>query len=254
MQHQYAPTRHGDLAYLTFRDGDEDKPPFVLIHGNTMTAASQDKLAQRFSDTHTVYCPDLLGHGQSARPDGLFTPRYFQTQGEAIADWLTALFPTQAVPVFGMSAGGISAMNAGCLVPERIRALILDSVFVFVQENTVAAHRGSEQFSSPTWRSYMQRQHGVAWWDTLNQGLLDVVVALCKSGEIVVPCLEDLAMPILIWQGGNDPYSRAVQGQMIVATTPRAELVYDEEAGHILSWRDPKGFRQTVREFLEALP
>jgi fructoselysine-6-P-deglycase FrlB-like protein len=43
---QTVKTRHGDLAYLAIGEGR----PFVLLHGNTMTAASQEKLARRFTD------------------------------------------------------------------------------------------------------------------------------------------------------------------------------------------------------------
>ncbi len=241
-------TRHGAMAYLRIGSGS----PFVLLHGNTMTAASQERLAQRFTDTHTVYSIDLLGHGHSARPAYLFTEDYFSLQGESLADLLAALFPTQAVPVFGMSAGGVSAMNAACIASQRIAALILDSVFAYAGAETLAAHRDSVDNLSATWDAYLSKQHGADWWPHLNQGLLHVVELLEASRRPVVPCLEQITIPTLIFQGGQDPFVAAEQGRLLAERMPHARLIFDPDCGHIFAWRDPAGFREQVREFLAA--
>ncbi|NJK81877.1 MAG: alpha/beta hydrolase [Chloroflexaceae bacterium] len=242
-------TRHGPLAYNMLGSGT----PFVLLHGNTMTGISQERLAQRFTDEHTVYSLDLLGHGQSARPANLFSEDYFTLQGQAFADWLTAMFPDSAVPVFGMSAGGVSAMNAACEQPERIAALILDSVFVYAGAETVAAHRDSVENMSKPWYAYLEKQHGADWWPTLNMGLLTLIEQLEASRRSVVPCLDQIRIPTLVFQGGQDPFARPVHGQTIAEAIPGARLVYDEETGHIFSWRDPAGFREIVRAFLREV-
>ena len=78
----FVQTRHGALHYLEIGSG----APLVLLHGNTYGAVTQERLAARFADEHRVISVDLLGHGQSARPENLFTTRYFAMQGEAIAD------------------------------------------------------------------------------------------------------------------------------------------------------------------------
>ncbi len=241
-------TRHGPLAYTIMGEG----PPFVLLHGNTMTAASQEKLAQRFTDEYQVYSIDLLGHGHSARPDNLFSTDYFRMQGQALADLLKTLFPGEAVPVFGMSAGGVSALNAACEVPKRIAALILDSVFVYVSEDTLSAHRTNIEALSASWQMYMRKQHGDEWWPQLNEGLLSTIEQLEASGVSVAPCLDNLRIPTLVFQGGKDPFSGEMQGRTIEVTVPTSRLVYDPDAGHIFSWRDPEGFRETVREFLRS--
>jgi pimeloyl-ACP methyl ester carboxylesterase len=247
---QTAQTRHGALAYLELGAG----PPFVLVHGNTMTALSQEKLIRRFADTHRVVAIDLLGHGmRSARPADLFSDAYFRLQGEALADLLTSFFPEQAVPVFGMSAGGVAALNAICEVPERIAALILDSVFVYVSEHTVAAHRENMGNLGQAWELYMEKQHGEGWWPVLKRRLLTTIERLEQSGVSVAPCLDDIRVPVLVFQGGQDPFSPPVQGRAIEAAVSTSRLVYEEDAGHIFSWRDPDGFRETVRAFLKEL-
>lgn len=243
----YVETRHGPLAYTTVGRGR----PFVLLHGNTYSAATQVRLAQRFTDDYTVYCPDLLGHGHSARPTGLFSLRYFALQGEALADLLETLFPFAAVPVFGMSAGGITALNAICLAPERIAALILDGVFMEVSPATVAAHRRSTAAMSRTWHRYMREQHGDDWWPLLNQGIEATVGLLEHAGTLVAPCLEQITVPTLIYQGGRDPFVPDAQAYAIAQAIVGARLHYVAEAEHLVAWRDPAAFREQVRAFLQ---
>jgi pimeloyl-ACP methyl ester carboxylesterase len=242
-------TRHGELVYTMMGEGK----PFLLLHGNTMTAASQEKLARRFTDEYQVFSVDLLGHGSSGRPEYLFSTDYFNIQGQALADMLTLLFPDERVPLFGMSAGGVSALNAACAAPERIQALILDSVFVYVGEDTVAAHRHNIDALSEAWHMYMRKQHGDEWWPQLNEGLLATVEQLQTSGVSVAPCLEEIHVPTLVFQGGQDPFSAEVQGRTIEASIPRSRLVYDPDGGHIFAWRDPDAFRQMVGEFLQEV-
>lgn len=239
-------TRHGELFYMTSGAGR----PLVLLHGNTMTAASQARLALRFADEHTVVSVDLLGHGHSAHPPGLFSTRYFRMQGEALADLLAACFPSQRVPVFGMSAGALAALNAACVALERIAALVLDGVIRHVDEAIVETNRENLTNISREWDKYMRSQHGDDWWPRLRAGALATMEQLHAAGTDLVPCLERIDMPALIFQGGRDRFCPEPQGRAIAAALPHARLVYDAEAGHLLAWKDPDAFRETVREFL----
>jgi pimeloyl-ACP methyl ester carboxylesterase len=244
----YATTRHGDLFYTTVGAGR----PLVLLHGNTMTAASQSRLAQRFADEHEVTSVDLLGHGHSARPAGLFSADYFRMQGEALTDLLAARFPDQPVAVFGMSAGALSALNAACVAPERIAALVLDGVIRQVDPAIVATNRESVASFSPEWNRYLQSQHG-DWWPELRAGVVATMEQLEASGTDIIPCLESITSPALIFQGGKDRFCPEAQGRAIAAAMPNARLVYDAEAGHLLAWKNPAAFREIVREFLHQV-
>ena len=205
----YVETRHGAMFYMTIGSGR----PLVLIHGNTMTAASQEKLAQRFADEYQVVSIDLLGHGQSAMPDNLFTRDYFTLQGQALSDLLEALFPEDTVPVFGMSAGGISALNAYCEQPYHIAALILDGVFSQIGPEALGAHRHRRATMTPAWERYMR-------------------------------------IPVLIFQGGRDPFCPERQSRAVADAIPRSWLIFRAAAGHIIAWQEPELFDETVRKFL----
>jgi pimeloyl-ACP methyl ester carboxylesterase len=227
--------------------------PLVLIHGNTMTAASQARLALRFADEHEVTSVDLLGHGHSARPQDLFSTRYFRMQGEALADLLAARFPGGRAPIFGMSAGALAALNAACVAPERIAALVLDGVIRHVDAAIVETNRERTASFSREWNKYLGSLHGDDWWPRLRAGVVATMEQLEAAGTDLVPCLEQIAAPALIFQGGRDRFCPEPQGRAIAAAMPNARLVYDAEAGHLLAWKDPDAFRETVREFLRGI-
>ncbi len=238
-------TRHGPLHYLEQGRGR----PLVLLHGNTYSAATQVRLATRFADEHRVISVDLLGHGRSARPEGLFSTRYFAMQGEALSDLLAALFG-EAVPIFGMSAGGITALNAVCHCSERVAALVLDGVFHQVTATTVDAHHHATAAMAPAWHRYMAGQHGEDWWPLLNAGVERAIELLAATRTVVAPCLEQIRVPTLIFQGGNDPFVPDAQARVVVAGIRGARLVYEAGAGHLIAWRNPAAFRERVRRFL----
>ena len=217
----YAPTRHGEMFYTTVGAGR----PLVLIHGNTMTAASQARLALRFADEHEVTSVDLLA----------------------------ARFPGGRAPIFGMSAGALAALNAACVAPERIAALVLDGVIRHVDAAIVETNRERTASFSREWNKYLGSLHGDDWWPRLRAGVVATMEQLEAAGTDLVPCLEQIAAPALIFQGGRDRFCPEPQGRAIAAAMPNARLVYDAEAGHLLAWKDPDAFRETVREFLRGI-
>ncbi|NTU83408.1 MAG: alpha/beta hydrolase [Chloroflexales bacterium] len=238
-------TRHGALHYLEVGSG----APLVLLHGNTYSATTQERLAARFADEQRVISVDLLGHGRSARPEGLFTTRYFAMQGEAVADLIGALFEGP-VPLFGMSAGGITALNAVCHRPDRVAALILDGVFRQVTTATVDAHHHSTANMSPSWHRYMARVHGEDWWPLLNDRVERAIELMASARTVVAPCLDAIQVPTIVFQGGSDPFVPDAQARVVVAGIKGARLVYEAEAGHLIAWRNPAAFRERVRRFL----
>jgi pimeloyl-ACP methyl ester carboxylesterase len=246
IQLPFVETRHGALHFLQVGAGR----PLVLIHGNTYSAVTQERLAQRFSDEHSVYSFDLLAHGQSARPEGLFSTAYFAMQGAALADAISTLFD-MPVPLFGMSAGGVSALNAVCERPDRVAALILDGVFRQVASETVAAHHHSTRTMSPSWDRYQRKTHGDDWWPVLNREVERAIEELHAAETIVTPCLEEIAVPTIIFQGGKDDFVPDTQARAVLLGIRGAKMVYEPDAGHLLAWRNPDAFRERVRRFFQ---
>jgi pimeloyl-ACP methyl ester carboxylesterase len=111
-------TIHGHrVAYRRAGSG----PLLVLIHGITASSAVWDSVGPRLARDHTVLAPDLLGHGQSAKPRGDYSMGAFAS---GIRDLVLAL-ELGPVTVVGHSLGGGVAMQFAYQFPERTERLAL---------------------------------------------------------------------------------------------------------------------------------
>jgi pimeloyl-ACP methyl ester carboxylesterase len=98
-------------------------PPVVLIHGVAGRAAQWDQIVQLLAEKHTVVAPDLLGHGESAKPRGDYS---LGAHASGIRDLLLGLNIARA-SVVGHSLGGGIAMQFAYQFPERCERLVLVS-------------------------------------------------------------------------------------------------------------------------------
>ncbi|MEA2428072.1 MAG: hypothetical protein QOF37_1700 [Thermoleophilaceae bacterium] len=98
-------------------------PPVVLIHGVAGRAAQWDETMLLLAERHTVIAPDLLGHGESAKPRGDYSLGAFAS---GIRDLLVGLDIERAT-VVGHSLGGGVAMQFAYQFPERCSRLVLVS-------------------------------------------------------------------------------------------------------------------------------
>ncbi len=113
-------TIHGHrVAYRLAGSG----PPIVLIHGVTASSVVWDLVGPQLARNHTVLAPDLLGHGQSAKPRGDYSMGAFAS---GIRDLVLSL-GLGPVTVVGHSLGGGVAMQFSYQFPERVERLALVS-------------------------------------------------------------------------------------------------------------------------------
>ncbi len=111
---------HGhNVSYLAEGDG----PPVVLIHGVTGTCDQWAPVADLMSVRHSVVAPDLLGHGQSAKPRGDYS---LGAYASGIRDLVVGL-GHERVTVVGHSLGGGIALQFAYQFPERCARLVLVS-------------------------------------------------------------------------------------------------------------------------------
>src|SRR5580693_9305991 len=91
-------------------------PALVLLHGITCSSETWDEIIPALAKHFTVIAPDLLGHGQSAKPVGEYSPGAYAA---FVRDLLIGLEQTR-VTVVGHSLGGGVAMQFSYLFPEMI--------------------------------------------------------------------------------------------------------------------------------------
>lgn len=111
---------HGhQVSYLAAGDG----PAVVLIHGVTGTADTWAPVVDLLAESCSVIAPDLLGHGESAKPRGDYS---LGAYASGIRDLVAAL-GHERVTVVGHSLGGGIAMQFAYQFPERCERLVLVS-------------------------------------------------------------------------------------------------------------------------------
>ena len=113
-------TLHG---HRVFYRSAGNGPVLVLIHGITSTSATWAYVLPSLAEHFTVVAPDLLGHGDSAKPRGDYS---LGAHASAIRDLMVALGHDRATFV-GHSLGGGVAMQLAYQFPERCERLVLVS-------------------------------------------------------------------------------------------------------------------------------
>ena len=98
-------------------------PVIVLVHGITSTSATWERVIPYLAERFTVIAPDLLGHGESAKPRGDYS---LGAYASGVRDILVALGHDRATFV-GHSLGGGIAMQLAYQFPERCERLVLVS-------------------------------------------------------------------------------------------------------------------------------
>lgn len=98
-------------------------PALVLIHGITATSRTWREVLPRLAEHHTVLAPDLLGHGESAKPRGDYS---LGAYASGVRDLMIALGIDKAT-IIGHSLGGGVAMQLAYQFPERLERLVLVS-------------------------------------------------------------------------------------------------------------------------------
>ncbi|HVE94164.1 MAG TPA: alpha/beta fold hydrolase [Acidimicrobiales bacterium] len=109
---------HGrDVAYRSAGDG----PVLVLVHGIAGSSTTWEQITPLLTDRYTVIAPDLMGHGESAKPRGDYS---LGAYASGIRDLLGVLGHERATFV-GHSLGGGIAMQLAYQFPQMTERLVL---------------------------------------------------------------------------------------------------------------------------------
>jgi pimeloyl-ACP methyl ester carboxylesterase len=96
-------------------------PAILLIHGIAGSSLTWEPVFGLLARNHTVVAPDLVGHGDSAKPPGDYS---LGAHASALRDLLSVLGIERAT-VVGHSLGGGVAMQLSYQFPENCERLVL---------------------------------------------------------------------------------------------------------------------------------
>src|SRR5438309_5494212 len=113
---------HGHRVRYRIAITDHDHPVVVLVHGIAGSSQTWEEIMPAIASAgYTVIAPDLLGHGESAKPRGDYS---LGAYASGLRDLLAVLGHDRATFV-GHSLGGGIAMQLAYQFPERCERLVL---------------------------------------------------------------------------------------------------------------------------------
>ena len=254
-------------------------PAIVLIHGITSSSRTYERVMPALAEHFTVIAPDLLGHGESAKPRGDYS---LGAYASGVRDLMIALGHPRAT-VVGHSLGGGIAMQLAYQFPERVERLALVSSGGLGRELNLmlraATLPGSEYVlpllcAAPVrdavravgrvtsrigFRPGADLQGMLEGFDSLSavdarRAFLHTARSIIDIGGQRVSARDRLylaaGMPTLIVWGENDPMIPVAHGREAHAEMPGSRLEVFPDAGHFPFNDDPVRFARVLQDFI----
>ncbi len=245
--------------------GPTDAPVVVLIHGLGLTRAVWQWLLPDLKKFR-VLTYDLIGHGETAPPEGDPTLKDLSDQLAALLDHLQI----DKAAIVGFSLGGMIARRFAQDYPARTTALVV----------LHSAHKRTEkQQAAILFRVEQARDHGPEatvelalqrWYTDHAQAsrpdLMDLTRSwiLANKREVYVKLYRILAhgvdeivapnppitAPTLVLTGDEDHGNNPEMSMAIAEDIPRARLVILKGLRHMALAEDPQSVNRPVTDFL----
>ncbi len=252
----------------------------VLLHGIAGTSATWDEVIPTLAARHTVIAPDLLGHGESAKPHGDYS---LGAYANIVRDLLEALGMGRAT-IVGHSLGGGIAMQFAYQFIERCERLVLVSsgglgreVHPLLRAATLpgaeavlpwlstagsrgvgALVRGMSRLGiragpdlDETWRSFVSLGEPAA-----RRAFIQTVRGVMDLGGQRVSANERLylaeGLPTLIVWGEKDPLIPVRHAREAHERMAGSRLEIFPDAGHFPYRDDPERFASVLLDFIGA--
>lgn len=118
--------------------------PIVFLHGNPLSSQVWHDVLPRLSARGRCLAPDLIGMGDSGRPDIAYR---LSDHARYLDAWFEAMGLEDAVLV-GYDWGGVLAMDRAARHPNRVRGLVVFETFLRPMTWSEWSPRGAELFKA----------------------------------------------------------------------------------------------------------
>lgn len=239
-------------------------PAVVFVHGVGSTAAIWDEQLRAFGDAYRCFAVELRGNGAS-QPDPhphTITREGYVEDVLAVADAVQA----ERFHYVGCSLGGVVGFELYRRAPGRVMSLTLLGSFAAYPEGAAYAagiiQSVERAGSMKDFADERVRALGLAAGTRRDETIAQMA---CKS----VPCYEaatnatwtgdyravlpQIAVPVLVLHGENDPVAPAHFSQEIADAVPGATLHGIPRAGHVANADNPQAFNALLRDFLRTV-
>jgi pimeloyl-ACP methyl ester carboxylesterase len=266
---------------VSYRTAGDHGPVVLLIHGITGCAEQWDQVIPLLAAHYTVVAPDLLGHGQSAKPRGDYSLGAYAVM---VRDLLLALGHRRAT-VVGHSLGGGVAMQFAYEYPPFAERLVLVSsgglgreVHLMLRAATlpgselvlplistqrlnrvggaVAQLLGRLGLRAGPDLAEMAKGYGSLADAGARQAFIHTLRAVLDIGGQRVNATDRLylaeLLPSLIIWGQRDPLIPVHHADIAHQALPGSQLEIFEDSGHFPQLTDPVRFAHALIDFIET--
>lgn len=240
--------------------------PLVLLHGASSSGISWYPVIGALSERYRVWAPDMVGHGETGRPDGAYDRPYYSAW---LARFLDAI-GVDSAHVAGHSLGGAAALQFALDYPQRVRRLVLVDAaglgrgvpvrvaLSFLRNALFPSPEAGRQLGrlavyhphklDPFFEEYGSQlkampRPGRAFW---RGGRTVAMVAKEELRRVQAPTL-------IVW-GREDRFLPVAHGERAAHLIPNARLHVIPEAGHVSFLDQPEAFCRAVLDFLSQPP
>ena len=275
-QLKFVPIHGHDVGYRRAGSG----PALLLIHGMAGSSRTWREVMPALAQGHDVIAPDLLGHGESAKPVGDYSLGAFAS---GLRD-LLSLLDVDRVTVVGQSLGGGVALQLAYQHPELVERLVLVGSGGLGREVSwmlraltlpgaelimpllfprIVADRG-DAVSRRIHRLGIRAPHVAEMWRAYSSlsGAPDRRAFLRTLRGVVDPGGQSVSandrlylaagMPTLIMWGDSDRIIPIEHAHAAHAAMPGSRLEVFEGVGHFPHVEAPDRFTEVLLDFLES--
>lgn len=259
-------TTVGDIAYLDEGDG----PPVVLLHGYPTSSHLWRDLAPMLAPHARAIAPDLIGYGDSAKPDG--ADLHIRAQAGYVRELLGHLGIGEFAVVGHDIGGGVAQLLA---LEGGVKALVLIDSISFdswpiegvkmIQE--AQADQVDEVFAENLLRASFTL--GLGHPDRLSEEDLEAYIAPWRADPFALiraargidgiglvgteEALAGLDVPVFVLWGEEDPYQPADLAERLGEALPTSTVALLPGCSHFLTEDARETVLPMIVEWLRTL-
>lgn len=237
-------TSDGEQLGAWFRDGERDRPLFVLLHGNGGCRSSLLPQADWLSERgQGVLLVTLRAHGDST---GEHNDVGYSARHDVIAavDWLRQRFPERPIVVWGQSIGGVAAVLAADENAADVDGYILECVYGDLK--TAVGNR-----------LRLMLPRGLDSIAYLGMWITSPLTAPHLSETSPIKAADKIPdeVPVLLVTGGADERAKVSEAEAIAERIgSNAEVVVIPDGNHLeLLTADREGYFSAVERLLQRV-
>ena len=242
----------------------DDKPNFVLLHGMGDDKSSFLQTAKFLSEDYHLILPDLAGHGENERKQGLD----YSINGQAtfLKSFLEKL-DIKKFNLVGNSMGGHTAAAYAVKYPNDLNNLILlDAAGIKIDDHVVYGGFGKEIENKEELNAVLQRvfykvpslpgpiaDYMIKTINNSKDFVDDTLIPAIKNGKYfnLKDDVQSIKAPTLVLQGKHDEVVSFNIAEYYRDHIPNANLVVIQNASHSPQLEVPEEVAIAIKNFIQ---